>query len=302
MGVNQMKNFVITLFVAIFSSAALAGPLTVTNTFSPNTTAKASEVNQNFTDVKSAVDDNDGRITTNASGISTNTGNITSNTSAISTNVSGISGNASAISTNSAAITTNGADIGTITTDIATNAGNISGNASNITANTNAISAIAAPLSVLANGTPVGRFIGFDHTYRGVNLINSKDYLLRIRTRYEGLRPEGGISNRYSIFYQSVDCTGPAYIQKVELVNSPPAGMLAANHGVVFDVNGSVYYLPANAISSNFSVSSYHSSNDLTFTCQPNPMTDDFYAVFPNDSLVTGVSSLIFPLPITLGQ
>ena len=184
-----MRNLIIGFFAAMFSVSSFAGSLTVTNTFTADTTARASEVNQNFTDVKTAVDDNDGRIKTNA-------------------------------------------------LDISTNAGNISDNASNITANTNALAAIVSPLSVLANGTPVGIFIGFDHTYRGVNLINSKGYLFRIRTRYDGSRPEGAISNRYDVFYQSADCTGPEYIQKALLVNSPPAGMIAANHGVVFDVNG----------------------------------------------------------------
>ena len=53
----------------MMSSAALAGPLTVPNTFTANTPARAAEVNGNFDAVKTAVDDNDSRITTNSADI-----------------------------------------------------------------------------------------------------------------------------------------------------------------------------------------------------------------------------------------
>ena len=68
----------------LISSAAMAGPVTIPTTFSSGTPAMAAEVNGNFTAVKTAVDDNDGRITTNASDISANAANITANTNAIS--------------------------------------------------------------------------------------------------------------------------------------------------------------------------------------------------------------------------
>ena len=58
-------------FLATASSAVLATDVTIPNTFTSGTAAVAAEVNDNFTAVKTAVDDNDGRITTNATAITT---------------------------------------------------------------------------------------------------------------------------------------------------------------------------------------------------------------------------------------
>lgn len=51
------------LAVAVVSVTAWASSLTLPNTFTAGTTAKASEVNANFAAVKAAVDDNNARIT-----------------------------------------------------------------------------------------------------------------------------------------------------------------------------------------------------------------------------------------------
>lgn len=48
-----------------FSAGAFAGPLSVTNEFVADTPAIAADVNQNFSDVEAAVNDNDARITGN---------------------------------------------------------------------------------------------------------------------------------------------------------------------------------------------------------------------------------------------
>ena len=68
-----MKNILTYLISVVFvsvTSPAWAGSVTVPNTFVSGTPAKASEVNDNFSAVKSAVNDNDGRITTNTTNIS----------------------------------------------------------------------------------------------------------------------------------------------------------------------------------------------------------------------------------------
>ena len=52
----------ITLLTAIFAGAATAGNVTIPNTFTSNTKAVAAEVNENFTAVKTAVDDNQTQI------------------------------------------------------------------------------------------------------------------------------------------------------------------------------------------------------------------------------------------------
>jgi hypothetical protein len=71
--------------------------VTIPNEFTANTTDKASEVNANFTAVKTAVDGNAADITTNATDIATNKANITTNGNAITTNATAITANANAI-------------------------------------------------------------------------------------------------------------------------------------------------------------------------------------------------------------
>lgn len=80
------KNFSKTLILvtmSLWGSHLIAGSVTVPNTFTGGTTASAAEVNANFDAVKSAVDDNDVRITGNAGDIAANAVNITDNTNAI---------------------------------------------------------------------------------------------------------------------------------------------------------------------------------------------------------------------------
>jgi hypothetical protein len=60
------------------SDLATAATVNIPNTFTSGTAAVAAQVNGNFTAVKTAVDDNDGRVTTNASGITANGAAITS--------------------------------------------------------------------------------------------------------------------------------------------------------------------------------------------------------------------------------
>ena len=130
----------------LVSFSTLAGSLTVTNDFVSGTPAVAADVNQNFTDIETAVNDNDTRITangggvtTNAADIATNAGNITTNSGGISTNAGGIMTNATDIGTNATDIGTNATDIGTNATDIGTNATDIGTNAINIGTNATAI-------------------------------------------------------------------------------------------------------------------------------------------------------------------
>jgi hypothetical protein len=73
-GNATMKILALTMCSAsavVFSGALIAGPLTTPNKFASGNTVSSSQMNQNFTAVKSAVDDNDTRISTNASNITT---------------------------------------------------------------------------------------------------------------------------------------------------------------------------------------------------------------------------------------
>lgn len=86
MEINMNKNFLKTLILvtmSLWGSHLIAGSITVPNTFTGGTTASAAEVNANFDAVKSAVDDNDARITENTSDIAANVVNITDNMNAI---------------------------------------------------------------------------------------------------------------------------------------------------------------------------------------------------------------------------
>jgi len=64
-----VPKMIMSGLVFLASSIALAAPLTVPNSFTSGTTARASEVNENFSAVETAVDDNDSRISTNTATI-----------------------------------------------------------------------------------------------------------------------------------------------------------------------------------------------------------------------------------------
>ncbi len=60
-----MKRISFIIIALIFiAHTAFAGNLDVPNTFVSGTTAQASEVNDNFTEVETEVNDNDSRIST----------------------------------------------------------------------------------------------------------------------------------------------------------------------------------------------------------------------------------------------
>lgn len=70
----------ILAILATFSTGvATAGDVTGLTTFTSGTKAVAAEVNDNFTAVKTAVDDNNSRTTTNTTAITTNTNDIAAN-------------------------------------------------------------------------------------------------------------------------------------------------------------------------------------------------------------------------------
>lgn len=60
-------KYLLSVSLCLIVAQSQASTLTIPNTFTPNTPARAAEVNANFTAAKTAVDDNDSRITTNDS-------------------------------------------------------------------------------------------------------------------------------------------------------------------------------------------------------------------------------------------
>ncbi|NOX76419.1 MAG: hypothetical protein GXP17_07370 [Gammaproteobacteria bacterium] len=73
----------------ILGASAWAGSVTIPNTFTANTAAVADEVNDNFTAIKTAVDDNDARTTTNTQDIATISANYVSGNGDLSTALTG---------------------------------------------------------------------------------------------------------------------------------------------------------------------------------------------------------------------
>jgi len=98
---THILALVVSLGLASGSAAVYAGSITDTYTTGDTLTATT------MGNIKSAVNDNDGRVTTNAGGISTNTTNIGNNTTAIGSNTTHRTGSGtdhSAVSANAAAI------------------------------------------------------------------------------------------------------------------------------------------------------------------------------------------------------
>ncbi len=144
----------------------MAGPVAVTNTFTAGTPAKASEVNQNFTDVADAVNDNDGRIASNASAIGRNSDNITSNAAAIGNNSGAIDTMNATVTTLSGSVGVNTAVIGEQTTAIDGHTTAISDNAAAIIENGTTISAHDTAISGISTRVDINRLDLDDHTAR----------------------------------------------------------------------------------------------------------------------------------------
>jgi len=190
------RIFPVLLAAVLIPCVSDASDVTLSHTFTAGTPARADEVNQNFADIKRAVDDNNSRITGtettlsgNTAAITTNSATITSNTTAINSNstaitantaditthASAIAGHSSAIATNTSTITANTTDIATNTTaisgnsariasteaDTTANAAAIDANTQNITANTASISTIHQAVNIYdATGNRLGRYLG----------------------------------------------------------------------------------------------------------------------------------------------
>ncbi len=114
---NLLKSaLLLTLIPA--STMNWAGEVTGLTTFQANTTAKASEVNGNFTAIQDAVNDNNTRITTNETAIS-------GHETRISTNEANISANETAVIDHETRISSNESDIGDHEVRISNNASDI---------------------------------------------------------------------------------------------------------------------------------------------------------------------------------
>lgn len=116
-------------FLLLFSTVTLsAEEMVIPNKFEPGKKAVAAEVNENFTAVKTAVDNNSADIDDNSGEISTNKTAISANETKINNTESAISDNTIDIGRNAAAITENSDDIAENTSGIQLNTDNIADN------------------------------------------------------------------------------------------------------------------------------------------------------------------------------
>ncbi len=96
----QYETFALSIScLALFAiGTAVADDLTIPNTFTSGTPARAADVNANFAAVEASVDDNAADIAANTGGVASNSASVAANTSAIATNQTAITANATAIS------------------------------------------------------------------------------------------------------------------------------------------------------------------------------------------------------------
>jgi hypothetical protein len=87
---KKSQRTVLALLIVGSMQYAMGGNVSIPHTFTANTAAKASEVNENFTALENALNDNTNKITTNTTAISSNTNKITANTTAASANAHAI--------------------------------------------------------------------------------------------------------------------------------------------------------------------------------------------------------------------
>ena len=114
--------FTTVITLSLYSFTANAGTVTGLTSYASDTILNASDLNNDNTQIKSAVDDNNSKIGANAGNITTNTSNIDANTNNIDSNAIGISDNTSNISSNTIKIdSVFGGDGGTASLTVAAN-------------------------------------------------------------------------------------------------------------------------------------------------------------------------------------
>lgn len=289
-----MKNgifiWLTVTMTALVPYSAMASDVALSHTFVAGTPAKADEVNQNFTDIKAAVDDNNSRITGNEAAVAVNETAIADNTTSIEALVTSVSINTNAVDTNAQSIAN-----------------------------------ISQAVSIYdRDGNRLGRFISvaplIDASYskqvyqgRVVWLLSEQGYLFALQRDY-GLSSAKLLGIEYfqtpttstdfviskaKLYYESNNCTGQAYLSDVNLDAIAYTGfspVLSVRGGLVFlvtDMSGTetAFYLPKKSSAGPIAYSSsreWHS----TICNQSAPTLLEFSrAVLSNDPAVTGVKS-----------
>jgi len=269
-----MKNRIIaqTLSIlALITSGVASSQTQVPNTFQSGQPARAAEVNDNFSTVESAVNQN-------ASDIANNTAETTSNTALIQANATAIAVGEAAILANTQAIA--------------------------------GVAAIAIP-RVKANGQDIGTFLTLSHDPSSENLFNTgfwilsdTGYVFRVSAS-DRASFQAGELQLLKLRFETPNCSGPAYVAAMNNPAIPLTALLRS--GAVFaseDLNDNpgVYYTPKGSALDPVVLQSFITIVSGATVCTAQNEAGGAFIVVPNDSSVTGVQSQhIFDPPITLG-
>ncbi len=153
------------------------------------------------------------------------------------------------------------------------------------------------------NGAVLGAYLGLAsldglaHSALAVSVRGELGYLYSVPvgsttsvTDIGGYEQNGNV---HAVYFESVDCTGQAYMLSAKL--SP----FGAANGYVFSLQNTVYYyVPAGSAKSDFITA--NSSMLAPGSCVAGPTTFQGYTVFPNDPGVTGVPNAQVVLPVSL--
>jgi hypothetical protein len=160
------------------------------------------------------------------------------------------------------------------------------------------------PIQVLANQQPIGSFLQSKNIPLGslsFAALSSAGYRFEViaHTPTTNFKDPGDIAS-LTLWYESPDCTGPAYIRTQSGVAEDTH--FSVEQGFVFWVVNNTedlgnYYVPAG---SQPTIRSFQSSRP---GCSLNLAANrESVEAFPNDPTITGVPNESFTAPITLGQ
>lgn len=209
----------LTLLLVAIPLTVRAGTISTPRTFVNGTVADADHVNENFTAVETAVNDNDARITvtedataTNASAISANTASIGTNATDIGSNATNISSNAATAATAQATADSAAASAAALQLQVNALQATVNGlvtdlaaaNAAIATLQANSVLALDGKLLLTGN---TARFNGVDvQVVNGTGSESSLNGLGNLIVGYNGFRTSGSASCSIGTYVDQTTC------------------------------------------------------------------------------------------------
>ncbi len=289
-----MKNGIViwmsVTMTAFVPYSVMASDVGLSHTFVAGTPAKADKVNQNFTDIKVAVDDNNSRITANEASVAANETGISNNATSIDALATSVSANTNAVDTNAQSIANISQAVSIYDRD-----GNRLGRFISV-----------APLIDVSYSKQV-------HQGKIVWLLSEQGYLFALQRDY-GLSiakllgieyfqapstSTDDVISKARLYYESNNCTGQAYLSDANLDAIAYTGfspVLSVRGGLVFlvtDMSGTetAFYLPKKSSAVPIAYSSSRVWNSTICNQNAPALLEFSRAVLSNEPAVTGVKS-----------